>query len=154
MAAAVRRDDQGRFVVGNGGGPGRPKRQTEAGYLAVLMEECGLETWRRVVRRAVEDAADGNEKARSWLASYLVGAPSTEAPSAGAVVQQQLLGNDPALEAAAHTLAKIEAERRRGPALWDDPDLDLEAAEAAILAAEHCSDPDLSASIREAGRLW
>ena len=152
--AAAKRDEKGRFQIGNPGGPGRLKRQTEAGYLSVLMEACDLETWRGIVDRAVTDATDGNEKARSWLASYLVGAPSTEAPSAGAVVQQQLLGNDPALEAAAHTLAKIEAERRRGPALWDDPDLDLEAAEAAILAAEHCSDPDLSASIREAGRLW
>ena len=43
MKKAKPRDAQGQFLIGNPGGPGWPKRQTEAGYLSVLMEECSFE---------------------------------------------------------------------------------------------------------------
>ncbi|WP_295400903.1 hypothetical protein [uncultured Thiocystis sp.] len=137
--AAAKRDEKGRFQIGNPGGPGRLKRQTEAGYLSVLMEACDLETWRGIVDRAVTDATDGNEKARSWLASYLVGAPSAEAPSTSTVVIQQLLHVDPALDAAAAQLAKPAIGREKYPILQaDDEWIDAIKAEAAaaILAAE------------------
>lgn len=137
MTKAIKRDVQGRFLIGNPGGPGRPKRQTEEGYLSVLMEECSLEQWRSVVKRAVADATDGDEKARQWLASYLVGSPQAKAPSTTTVVIQQLLGTDPALESAAHQLAHSEISRAKYPSLhaddaWED-DIKREAA-AAILA--------------------
>jgi hypothetical protein len=139
MTKPTQRNAQGRFLVGNPGGPGRPKRQTEEGYLAVLMEECSLEQWRGVVKRAVADAADGDEKARQWLASYLVGSPQAKAPTTTTVVIQQLLGSDPALERAADQLAIPEINRARFPSMQGDDELKARVkaeAAAAILAAE------------------
>lgn len=139
MTKATTRDAHGRFLVGNPGGPGRPKRQTEEGYLSVLMEECSLEQWRTVVKRAVADAAAGDDKARAWLASYLVGSPQAKAPTTTTVVIQQLLGTDPALETAAARLAQPELDRAQFPSLhaqdeWTNR-VKAEAA-AAILAAD------------------
>lgn len=51
------RNEEGRFMVGNRYGKGRPPRATEAGYLAVLMEACYLDTWRGIVNRAIKDAS-------------------------------------------------------------------------------------------------
>ena len=139
MAQRQQRDPQGRFTIGNAGGPGRPKRQTEAGYLSVLMEECDLDQWRSVVKRAVADAADGNDKARAWLASYLVGQPAATAPAPIEVVVANLLGRDPALDAAAAAAAEPILSRERFPLLRADDDrkaaVRAEAAQA-ILEAE------------------
>ncbi len=87
--------DKGRFVAGNKGGPGRPPRKTEYEYLAVIMAECDLDTWRGVVKGAVEAARNGDHKAREWLAGYLVGTPSTKATTPINIVVQQLNGDDP-----------------------------------------------------------
>jgi hypothetical protein len=70
------RDAAGRFVPGHAGGPGRPRRAVEADYLAALSEAVPMETWKRIVARAVEDAEQGNAKARAWLTAYLVGKPA------------------------------------------------------------------------------
>jgi len=53
---AAKRDSSGRFQVGTAGGPGRPRRQTEAAYMQAMMDEVPLETWRDVVRAAVTAA--------------------------------------------------------------------------------------------------
>jgi hypothetical protein len=103
------------------------------------MEECGPEQWRSVVRRAVTDAADGNEKARAWLSSYLLGTPSATAPAPVDVVVAQMLGTDPALDLAAARLAKPEVDRSRFPGLMDDDEREraiLADAAAVILDAE------------------
>ena len=58
---------------GTSGNPrGRPKRETEREYLAVVMRLCPPETWAQVVERAVLDAQAGDAKAREWLARYLL----------------------------------------------------------------------------------
>lgn len=133
------RDQQGRFKIGNRYGKGRPPRQTEAGYLTVLMEECPMDTWRTVVRKAVEAASEGDDKSRHWLSSFLIGAPAGKAPTTTSVVISQLLGTDPALEAAAKTLALPLATDEMFPILAGDSarfrELELEA-QAALLAAE------------------
>jgi hypothetical protein len=72
-----RRDDRGKFIAGNSGGPGRPSRQTEAAYLAELKSVCPLEVWREIVSQVVDDARKGNVKAREFLARYFL----TNAPS-------------------------------------------------------------------------
>jgi hypothetical protein len=69
------RDGDGRFALGNPGGPGRPPRVTERDYLAALAGECPPETWRAICRRAVNDALAGDAKARDWLSRYLLGSP-------------------------------------------------------------------------------
>jgi hypothetical protein len=68
----VARTEQGRFALGNAGGPGRPKRKSEAEYIAVLCEAVPLEEWRKVCERALKDALNGNAKARDFLAHYLI----------------------------------------------------------------------------------
>jgi hypothetical protein len=67
------RNSDGTFAAGNPGGPGRPRRAVEREYLAALADVASLEAWREICQRAVEDAKQGNPKARAWLASYLLG---------------------------------------------------------------------------------
>jgi hypothetical protein len=67
------RGNDGRFQVGNPGGPGRPPRQTEFEYLLAISEACNLETFKEIVTATVEAARRGDDKARAWLSSYLVG---------------------------------------------------------------------------------
>lgn len=67
------RDANGRFVKGHVGGPGRPRRPVEQEYLATLNGAVTLDAWREIVQRAIEDAKNGEAKARDWLAKYLLG---------------------------------------------------------------------------------
>lgn len=72
------RNDRGRFVVGNSGGPGRPARQTEAEYLTTMVDVCSPKEWRAIVNRAVRDAKAGDPRARRWLGDYLIGPATSE----------------------------------------------------------------------------
>jgi hypothetical protein len=75
MATRPDRTPNGRFAHGWRGGPGRPRRATETQYLAALSDAVPIETWRRIVERAVVDAIDGDHHARTFLAHYLIGRP-------------------------------------------------------------------------------
>lgn len=66
------RDDRGRFLPSNAGGPGRPPRVVEQEYLGVTQSKCTLEQWGTIVDRAVADATNGDAKARDWLSRYLL----------------------------------------------------------------------------------
>ncbi len=66
------RQADGRFANGNAGGPGRPRRAVETEYLATLGDAVSLDDWRQVVRRAVDDAKNGDAKARAWLTKHLI----------------------------------------------------------------------------------
>jgi hypothetical protein len=72
------RSRNGRFALGNKGGPGRPRRATEQHYLEVLAEEVPLEKWRAICRRAAAHAEAGDANARDWIAKYLIGAPGEQ----------------------------------------------------------------------------
>ena len=138
----VQRNEQGRFQLGNRYGKGRPPRQTEAGYLTVLMEECPMDTWRTVVRKAVEAASEGDDKSRHWLSAYLIGSPAGKAPTTTSVVISKMLGTDEVLDIAARRLALPLASGEMFPMLNADTARlrELEAeAKAAILAAEEAS---------------
>jgi hypothetical protein len=74
------RDGRGRFAVGNRGGPGRPRRATEAEYLRALCCIVSLEDLRAIARRAVADAKKGSARARDWVTKYLLGDPAPQAP--------------------------------------------------------------------------
>jgi hypothetical protein len=69
------RDRRGRFALGNRGGPGRPKRATEAEYLRALSRIVSVEDLRAIARRAVADAKKGSARAREWVSTYLLGNP-------------------------------------------------------------------------------
>src|SRR5690606_33041548 len=65
----------GRFIKGNSGGPGRPRRHSEAEYIEALVEQVSPTKWRKVVNKALDDAAKGDHHARRFLAAYLMGKP-------------------------------------------------------------------------------
>ncbi len=46
-------------------------------YLDVVMNACDLDTWRKIVARAVADALQGDAQARKWLSDYVLGKPPT-----------------------------------------------------------------------------
>ena len=73
----IERDEAGKFAPGNSGGPGRPRRATERTYLLALSDALTLEDWKAIVRRAVEDARNGDAKSREWLSRYALGAEPT-----------------------------------------------------------------------------
>jgi len=85
----------GRFVNGNGGGPGRPPREREQKYYEITMTTCTFQEWQDVVQKAVAQAKRGDAVARKWLSDYLVGVP--EIPVSSEVT---ILGLAEALERA------------------------------------------------------
>ncbi len=69
------RDKNGRFVKGNGGGPGRPKKEREVEYYRILQFRCTPDRWQKIIDKALEQAERGDAAARKWLADYLIGPP-------------------------------------------------------------------------------
>jgi hypothetical protein len=72
---APQRDENGRFVKGHKGGPGRPKRSTEEKYLAALSRRVTLKDWEKIIDVAIARAKTGDSTARQWLSDYLMGKP-------------------------------------------------------------------------------
>ena len=70
----AQRDRLGRFIQGSAGGPGRPARAIESDYLRALSDRLSLETWGEICDKAIEQAKEGEPKAREWLARYAIGA--------------------------------------------------------------------------------
>ena len=66
------RDVKGRFVKGWAGGPGRLPVVQEKKYLTVLQGAVDMDKWLKICVTAVEDAMDGNWRARDWLSKYLL----------------------------------------------------------------------------------
>lgn len=91
-------------------------RRTERDYLSVLLDSVTLDDWRDVVNNTLEAAKGGDDKARAWLAQYLMGKPATEAPTPLTVVVNQLSGADALVE----RLAQPHLNRARFPALHQD----------------------------------
>lgn len=88
-------------------------RRTEADYMGVMLDAVPLEDWRAVVSATLAAAKLGDAAARAWLVQYLVGRPSTAAPTPLTVVFQQLSGRDPLIE----KLAKPHLDRAEYPTL-------------------------------------
>ena len=101
----TKRDPRGRFAPGNPGGPGRPPRATEAAYLLTIADAVDLEAWRAIVERAAQDAKDGDDRARRWLAGYLLQDPKGEnAKTLGDLAAYEALGITPEVLAMARAL--------------------------------------------------
>ena len=72
----VERDAKGRFAKGASGNPqGRLPKQIEQSYLQVSESVCTFDVWREIVMKAVEQAKQGDARARQWLSDYLIGKP-------------------------------------------------------------------------------
>jgi hypothetical protein len=70
------RSENGRFGEGNAFGKGRPKLETERLYLHAIREACDFDSWLQIVTQAVIQAKEGEPKARTFLANYLIGRPN------------------------------------------------------------------------------
>jgi len=79
------RGERGRFVAGNPGGPGRPKKAVERAYLDELVDVVTAREWRAIVRKAVTDAKDGDAAARAWLSRHLLG---DDPPAVASLVEE------------------------------------------------------------------
>ena len=69
------RDENGKFIKGNGGGPGRPPRKKEDRFMDVSIAAVSLKDWRAIIKKANEQAQRGDQQARKFLADYLLGTP-------------------------------------------------------------------------------
>ncbi len=107
----TRRNQQPELVKGTA-----THRRTEGDYLSVLLDTVTLDDWRDVVNNTLKAAKGGDDKARAWLAQYLMGKPATEAPTPLTVVVNQLSGADNLVE----KLAQPHLNRVRYPALHQD----------------------------------
>ncbi len=73
--------ETGRFLPGNRAGTGNPSgrrgrpKTYYAEYVDELHETLTLETWRKIIEKAIEQAVDGDHRARQFLASYAMGQP-------------------------------------------------------------------------------
>lgn len=94
------RDERGRFAPGNPGGPGRPRRETELTYATATQEGCPPDKWLAIVKRATDDAMNGDGSARSFLARYLLPPPGADLT----------LNVGHAVEMTASDLAAVQAE--------------------------------------------
>lgn len=114
------RDEQGRFIAGNGYGRGRPRRAVELDYLRALSDALSLDTWREIVAGAIEAAKEGDAKAREWLSRYALGAQPES------LMQ---LATDDALGLSAERLITSQAgiERARAAGEWFTDDARQEA---------------------------
>ena len=77
------RDEQGRFISGNSGGPGRPPKKREERFLEITLESCTFADWRAIVKKAVDQARRGNATARKWLSDYVIGPPTQKSEVTG-----------------------------------------------------------------------
>ena len=78
------RDENGKFVKGNGGGPGRPKKLREEKYHEILVSVVDPIAWAAICAKAVSQAKHGDGLARKWLADYLIGPPVQKNEHTGA----------------------------------------------------------------------
>ena len=69
------------WVKGQSGNPkGRAPRVREQAYQDATYSSVPISKWRKVVKRALEQALEGDDKARAFLAKYLLPAKREDAP--------------------------------------------------------------------------
>ncbi len=105
-------------------------RRTQSDYMGALLDRVTLETWGDVIDATVAKAKDGDAQARAFLAAYLVGKPTHDAPEPLAVTAARISGDD----ALAAKLAKPAIDRVRYPALTARADAEATIRDA--VAAE------------------
>lgn len=72
----MERTAKGTFAPGNGGGPGRPKKQREEKFYSITLSTVTFDDWKDIVKKAVQMAKKGDQAARKFLADYLLGCPN------------------------------------------------------------------------------
>lgn len=70
------RDENGRFIKGTVPNPkGRPPKEREIRYRAILLTSVSFTDWQKIVEKARDQALKGDAVARKWLADYFIGPP-------------------------------------------------------------------------------
>lgn len=68
------RGKDGRFLTGNPGGPGRPRRQPEPRYRDLVVETISAEMFRALCQSTYALAMAGDVAAREWIGRHLLAA--------------------------------------------------------------------------------
>jgi hypothetical protein len=74
-AGMVGRQNNGRFAVGNAGGPGRPPKDVERGYWHALREAITDDDVREVAAALVQRAKAGDVTAARLIVEHTIGRP-------------------------------------------------------------------------------
>jgi hypothetical protein len=70
------RDEKGRFVKGHADqGAGRKPKAIEEQYLEAFRASVSPDDWQAIIKRAVNDAKQGDAQARKFIADYMIGQP-------------------------------------------------------------------------------
>ena len=65
-----------KWQPGESGNPsGRPKKDREVEYYRIFLTSVPFSEWRKIVRKAAEQAVNGDTQARKWLTEYIMGSP-------------------------------------------------------------------------------
>ncbi|MBS0213187.1 MAG: hypothetical protein JSR26_08435 [Proteobacteria bacterium] len=80
-------------------------RRVQHDYMGALLDRVTLETWGEVIDATVTKAKEGDAQARAWLASYLMGRATMEAPEPLGVTASRIRGSDPLVDQLAEPLA-------------------------------------------------
>jgi len=85
------RDEKGRFVKGNPGGPGNPYSRQVAELKRALFDAVTYEDIKRLAKALLKQALNGNVNASKLLLSYLLGVPKMEFEirSVDAILQEE-----------------------------------------------------------------
>ena len=75
------------------------KKRNQAVYIQAMSENVSLEDWRKIIKKAVDDAILGDYRARQWIGSYLVGTPIQRVAVDARVTDERFSENDRALAA-------------------------------------------------------
>ena len=70
------RAPDGKFVKGHApNSPGRPPKAREEKYHEIMISAVSFENWEKIIRKAVDQALEGDRYARQWLSDNLIGKP-------------------------------------------------------------------------------
>ncbi|MCB9229298.1 MAG: hypothetical protein H6618_06780 [Deltaproteobacteria bacterium] len=72
----LHRDQKGRFLRGNAGGPGNPHVAKVAKLRQAFLSAVSEDDIKKIVRAMVKAAASGDVGAARYLTSYLIGQPA------------------------------------------------------------------------------
>jgi hypothetical protein len=150
MVMRADRDDHGRYLPGHPGGPGRPRRAVEQEYLAVLADAVPLQQWKKIVQRAVKDAAAGDPRARRWIGEHLLGRQPGSLTELAAV---ELAGtkDDAIIARAAGMRGSVAGQKLRNRA-FQYPDLDRGRSAGRGHAGGGAPDPQSDLEARQPDR--
>ncbi|MDA8746535.1 hypothetical protein N9N28_18070 [Rubripirellula amarantea] len=83
MNTETKRSTTGQFLPGTKPGPGRPKKSKEDPYLKALQDAVPEYEFRRLVSITLAKAKAGDDRAREWIAKWLLGKERPAVTAAG-----------------------------------------------------------------------